>query len=103
MLVKYSRMHVKMAKLRHAYATDEAQKKRLKVARDIAYTEQEMAALYVTRVMSERHQQKKKELYDGDANSTIFVAKRFSTISHKREDRLETLKIECEMLFGKPQ
>ena len=96
-------MHVQMAKLRYNYATNVHQKKRLKVARKIADMDKEMAALYVQRVMSERHQQKKKEQYDGDANSTIFVAKRFSAISHKREDRLETLKLECEKLFGRPQ
>ena len=55
MLVKYARMHGQMAKFRHCYATQVDQKQRLRVARQIANEEKEMANLYVNRVMSERH------------------------------------------------
>ena len=53
-------------------------------------------------IMEERLAQKKKQSYMGDANATIFVAKRFSSISFKRETSLESLRQDSDSLFGRP-
>ena len=92
-----------MAKFRYKYAIRDDQRERLDLVKRCAKADKEIAQMYVYRIMEERAKQKKKERFDGDVNSTIFIAKRFSTISHKREVYLDELKLACDQLFGSPE
>jgi len=43
----------------------------------------------------------KSTIQGGDANESIFVAKRFSAINFKRETSLEALRHDSDLLFGR--
>lgn len=58
--------------------------------------------MYCERIMKERLAQKMKQtIKGGDANESIFVAKRFSAINFKRENSLTALHIDSDLLFGR--
>ena len=101
-LVKNSRMRFQMCKFRLEYCVHDDQKDRLLLSKQCASTDKEITKIYSSRIMQERKKQKQQQKLGESNNECIFVAKRFSAITYKREQGLTDLECDGTELFGRP-